>query len=149
MLHLSGSSPERSKPPPWRLGLCHGPRTGQIHVHRQDRRTLVNGAQERLDELVAARDQMEQLVRAIVAIGSDLDLDVTLQRLVNAATELSGARYGALGVCAPDGALGSFVRAGIGNETAHRLAALPVGDGLRVDDVSAHPQAARLYGQDP
>jgi serine phosphatase RsbU (regulator of sigma subunit)/anti-sigma regulatory factor (Ser/Thr protein kinase) len=105
--------------------------------------------QERVDELVAARDQMEQLIRAIVAIGSDLDLDVTLQRLVNAAKELSGARYGALGVRAADGTMGSFVRAGIGNETARRLADLPVGDGLRVDDLSAHPQAARLSGHAP
>ena len=108
----------------------------------------MSDAQERLDELVAARDQMEQLVRAIVAIGSDLDLDVTLQRLVNAARELSGARYGALGVCASDGALVSFVHAGIDNDQARRLGDLPIGEGLRIDDLSAHPHAARLHGQD-
>lgn len=106
-------------------------------------------AHERLDELVAARDQMEQLVRAIVAIGSDLDLDVTLQRLVNAAKELSGARYGALGVRAADGALVSFVHAGIDNDQARRLGDLPVGEGLRIDDLNAHPLAARLHRQGP
>src|SRR3954453_3652594 len=133
---LPGSKPKKVRA--WRLGWCDGLRTGQIRVHWKGRRERVSGMQERVGELVAARDQMEQLVRAIVAIGSDLDLDVTLQRLVNAAKELSGARYGALGVGAADGTMGAFIRAGIGNETAHRLADLPVGDGLRVDDVSAH-----------
>ena len=50
---------------------------------------------EQLDELVAARDQLEKLVRVIVGIGSDLDLDVTLHRIVNAAMELTDAPYGA------------------------------------------------------
>ena len=72
-----------------------------------------------------------------------------MHRLVNAARELSGARYGALGVRASDGTLVSFVHAGIDNDTARRLGDLPVGEGLRVDDLSAHPQAAGLHGQDP
>ena len=47
---------------------------------------------EQHDELVAARDQMQHLVRVIVDIGSDLDLDVMLHRIVNAAMELTAAR---------------------------------------------------------
>jgi len=105
--------------------------------------------QGRLDELVAARDQMEQLVRVIVEIGSDLDLDVTLHRIVNAAMELTGAPYGALGIRASDGTLVSFVHAGIDDDTARRLGDLPVGEGLRVDDLSAHPQATGLHAHDP
>ena len=101
------------------------------------------------DELVAARDQMEQLMRAIVEIGSDLDLDVTLHRIVNAAVELTGARYGALGVRASDGTVASFVHAGIDDDTAQRLGDLPVGEGFRVDDLRALPQAARLRAHDP
>jgi hypothetical protein len=58
----------------------------------QGRREPAGRVHEQLDELVAARDQMEQLVRIVVEIGSDLDLDVTLQRIVNAAIELTGAR---------------------------------------------------------
>ena len=76
---------------------------------------------EQLDELVAARDQMEKLVRVIVEIGSDLDLDVTLHRIVNGAMELTDARYGALGIRASDGTLASFVHAGIDDDTARRL----------------------------
>lgn len=99
----------------------------------------------RADELAAALDQMERLVRAIVEIGSDLDLNVTLQRIVSAAMELAGARYGALGIRASDGALVSFVRAGIDEDTARRLGELQVGEGPRVDDLSAHPQGAGLH----
>jgi serine phosphatase RsbU (regulator of sigma subunit)/anti-sigma regulatory factor (Ser/Thr protein kinase)/transcriptional regulator with GAF, ATPase, and Fis domain len=102
-----------------------------------------------LDELVAARDQMEQLVRVIVEIGSDLDLDVMLQRIVNAAMELTGARYGALGIRGSDGTLVSFVHTGIDGDTARRLGDLPVGEGVRVDDLSSHPQVTGLHAHDP
>lgn len=72
-------------------------------------REPMSRVREQLDELLAARDQMAQLVRVIVEIGSDLDLDVTLRRIVSAAMELTGARYGALGIRGSDGALASFV----------------------------------------
>ena len=104
---------------------------------------------EQLDELVAARDQMEHLVRIIVEIGSDLDLDVTLHRIVNAAMELTGARYGTLGIRTSDGTLASFVHAGIDDDMARRLGDLSVGEGLRVDDLSVHPQAAGLHAHNP
>lgn len=102
-----------------------------------------------VDELRASRDQLEQLVRLIVEIGSDLDLDVTLHRIVNAAMKLTGARYGALGIRGSDGTLASFVQAGMPDATAKRLADLPVGDGLRIDDLADHPQAAGLLAQGP
>ncbi len=104
---------------------------------------------EQHDELVAARDQMQNLVRVIVDIGSDLDLDVTLHRIVNAAMELTGARYGALGIRGSDGTLASFVCTGIDDNTARRLGDLPVGEGLRVDDLCAYPQATGLHAHDP
>lgn len=115
----------------------------------QGRRELVGQMHDQLDELVAARDQMEQLVQVIVELGSDLDLDVTLHRVLKAAMELTGARYAALGIRAPDGSLVSFVHAGIDGDAARRLGDLPVGDGLRVDDLSADPQTAGLPAQDP
>jgi hypothetical protein len=86
----------------------------------QGRRELVSRLHEQLDELVAARDQMEQLVRVIAEIGSDLDLDVTLRRIVRAAMELTDARYGALGIRGADGTLVSFIHAGIDDNTTRR-----------------------------
>ncbi|MDT5145603.1 MAG: hypothetical protein QOC58_248 [Mycobacterium sp.] len=113
------------------------------------RRELVSRVHEQLDDLVAARDQMEQLVRVIVEIGSDLDLDVTLHRVVDGAMELTGAQYGALGIRAADNSLVSFIHAGIDEETARGLGEIPVGEGFRVDDVSALPEAAGLHAHDP
>ncbi|WP_369827688.1 SpoIIE family protein phosphatase [Mycobacterium sp. E2989] len=110
---------------------------------------MVSQIHEQLDELVEARDQMEQLVRVISEIGSDLDLDVTLHRIVKGAMELTGCRFAALGIRAPDGLLASFVCAGIDDLTARQLGDLPIGDGLRLADVSAHPQAGALQAHDP
>lgn len=93
---------------------------------------------EQLDELSASRDRMERLLRIIVDLGSDLDLDVTLQRIVKAAMELAGARYGALGVYGSSGSLVSFIQEGIDAETARRLGDLPVEEALRVDDLTAY-----------
>src|ERR1700753_2735697 len=100
---------------------------GESRFTWQGRRELVSRMHQQLDDLVAARDQMEQLVQVIVDIGSNLNLDVTLRRIVDAAMELTGARYGALGIRAPDGTMASFVCAGIDDDTARLLCDLPVG----------------------
>ncbi|BBY17778.1 SpoIIE family protein phosphatase [Mycolicibacterium litorale] len=104
---------------------------------------------EQLDELAAARHQLEQLVRVIVEISSDLDLDVTLHRIVSAAIELTGARCGALGIRGTDGELISFLRHGLDDDAVRRLSALPVGDGLRIDDLLASPYASEPVGDVP
>jgi signal transduction histidine kinase len=107
---------------------------------------------EQLDELLAARDQMEQLLRVIVEIGSDLDLDATLRRIILAAKELTSAPYGALAVRDADGTLLSFVHAGIDEVTSERIGHLPVGKGvlgvslvetpaLRLENLTRHPAA--------
>jgi signal transduction histidine kinase len=95
---------------------------------------------------------MERLLRVIVGLASDLDLEATLRRIVTAAMELTGAGYGALGVLGPDGTLVSFLHSGMDDATAARIGHLPVGKGvlgvlldepqpLRLDDLSAHPAA--------
>ena len=107
-------------------------------------REPVSRVNEQFGELLAAHDQMEQLVRVIVEIGSDLDLNVTLQRIVSGAIELTGARYGALGILGSDGTLVSFIHAGIDENTARRLGGIQIGEGLRLDDLSDHPQGTEL-----
>ena len=91
---------------------------------------LVSRMHQQLDELLVARDQMEQLLRVIVEIGSDLDLDATLRRIILAARELTSAPYGALAVRDPDGTLLSFVHEGIDADTVRRIGHLPVGKGV-------------------
>jgi signal transduction histidine kinase len=113
-------------------------------------RGLVGRMHEQLDELLAARDQMEQLLRVIVDIGSNLEnLDVTLHGIVKAAMELADARYGALGVYRSDGSLVSFIREGIDADATQRLAGLPMSKPLRVDDLTAYLRANGLPRQDP
>ena len=115
-------------------------------------RGLVSRMHEQLDELLAARDQMEQLLRVIVEIGAGLDLEATLHRIIGAARRLTSAPYGALAVRDPDGNLLSFVHEGMDAETVSRIGHLPFGKGLlslslldtpalRMDDLTAHPAA--------
>jgi serine phosphatase RsbU (regulator of sigma subunit) len=113
-------------------------------------RERMNRMREQHDDLVVAgRHPIEQLLRVIIEVGSDLDLDVTLHRIVVGAMELTGARYGALGVRASDGTFTSFVRAGIDDKTARLLGGLQIGEGLRVDDLSSGPQAIERPAQEP
>lgn len=115
-------------------------------------RGLLSTMHTQLDELLAARDQMERLLHLIVQIGSDLDLDATLRRIIRAAKDLTRAPYGALAVRDPDGALLAFIHDGIDADTARRIGHLPVGKGvlsvslldtpvLRLDDLTSHPAA--------
>ena len=53
--------------------------------------------QSRLQAILATRDRMHGLLEAVVAIGSGLDLESTLKRIVEAAVRLVDAQYGALG----------------------------------------------------
>ncbi|MBV8347793.1 MAG: GAF domain-containing sensor histidine kinase [Mycolicibacterium sp.] len=105
-----------------------------------------------LDELVAARHQMGQLLQLAVEIGSDLELDAVLHRIITSAMSMTGARYGALGVWGQDGTLASFVHTGVDPETVRRIGRLPAGKGvlglllnraepLRLDDLTEHPAA--------
>jgi len=76
-------------------------------------------------------DRLRALVEAGVAIASELSLDALLQRLVEKAAELTGARYAALGVI-DRGASGleRFVTTGIDAETHTAIGALPRGRGI-------------------
>ena len=52
---------------------------------------------------VPEQDRLKAIVDAGVALASELSLDAVLQRIVEAAAELTGARYAALGVLNPSG----------------------------------------------
>ena len=87
-------------------------------------RGLIGQIHAQLDDLSAAREQTELLVQVIIGLTSDLDLDATLNRIVTAAMELTGARYGALGVRGPDGNLISFLHAGMDDATVSQIGRL-------------------------
>jgi signal transduction histidine kinase len=99
-------------------------------------------------------DRTRALVEAGIALSSELSLDAVLQRLVEAAAGLTGARYAALGVLDPSGEqLERFVTAGVDEETRAAIGGLPRGRGilgvlirdpkpLRLHDLRADPRAA-------
>lgn len=91
------------------------------------------------------------LLGAFTAISSDLDLHSVLSRIIVSATELTGARYGALGVIGGhDDRLVEFITTGLDDHTRELIGDLPAGRGIlrllidepeviRLDDLSAHP----------
>jgi signal transduction histidine kinase len=99
------------------------------------------------------RDGDRRLIEAGMALVSELSLDAVLLRIVELAVDLTGARYGALGVLTPDGgSIEEFITVGI---TADQRAALgdpPTGHGLlgalirearplRIPDIGADPRS--------
>lgn len=98
-------------------------------------------------------DDLRRLISAVMSLGSDLELPVVLRRLTETATELVGARYGALGVLSADRAhLASFVTVGLSAAEHAEIGELPKGHGilgllivdpkpLRLPDLTAHPES--------
>ena len=105
-------------------------------------------------DVVRVRDRFEHLLSAGVEIFSQHTLTAVLQQVVDAAREVVGARYAALGVLSPDGAsLSEFVTSGMTVEERAKIGAAPQGHGLlgviihqpkaiRVPDIAEHPQSA-------
>src|ERR1700735_1871120 len=81
---------------------------------------LLAELQVRLDGVRATRDRARALLEAVVAVGSNLDLETVLRRIVEAAAGLVGARYGALGVVGEHGSLAEFILGGLGGGRTRR-----------------------------
>ncbi len=107
----------------------------------------------RVDEIMDSQERLRALLDAVVGIGADLDLTSTLDRIVTAACELAGARYGALGVSATtaSGWCGSSPAASPTNRSP-RSGRYPEGHGilgllidypepLRLNDLAEHPRS--------
>ena len=98
---------------------------------------------DRAQEVMRTQGRLRGLLRANQLIAGDLSLEVVLRRIVQAAQELVGARYAALGVIGPEGGLIEFVHVGMPEDVVTRIGALPQGKGLLgalIDD----PQPIRL-----
>ena len=89
------------------------PALGLTPLSRVHLDELLQELLERVGEVVASRERLRALLDAVVAIGADLDVPSTLERIVVAACRLVGARYGALGVIGEDRHLVEFITHGI------------------------------------
>ena len=72
----------------------------------------------------------EALNDAVLAIAAEHAVEPVLQKLVNAARELAGARYAAIGVPDGDGGFARFITSGMSDELVASLGALPRQHGL-------------------
>ena len=116
-------------------------------------RELLAEVQDRIESIVSGtRERMDALLDAVVAVSSGLELDSTLRAIVQAAKDLVGAQYGALGVLGEGGMLSRFVHVGIDDDTRQLIGPLPTGHGvlgvviedakpLRLADLSQHPMS--------
>lgn len=104
------------------------------------------------DELLDTRERINGLLGAVVALAQDLSLEAVLDRVVQSACVLVGARYGALGVIGEDRNLSHFITVGIDEEGIRSAGDLPTGHGvlgllireptpLRLHDLGRHPRA--------
>ncbi len=99
------------------------------------------------------QDRLRALLEAGITLTSELSLDAVLQKLVETAGMLTGARYAALGVIDPTGTeLERFLTHGIDPETHAAIGDLPRGRGilgvlireatpLRLNDISEDPRS--------
>jgi signal transduction histidine kinase len=84
-----------------------------------------------VDALSLTEARLRALFAAGLAVTSELSLDALLHRLVEAAAELTGARYAALGVIDASGSeLERFLTHGIDTDTRAEIGALPRGRGI-------------------
>ncbi|GAA2802232.1 GAF domain-containing protein [Streptomyces showdoensis] len=99
--------------------------------------------------------RLPMLLEAVLGVGSELELRSTLQHLVETATQLTGARYGALGVVDPERrTVTELYTSGLSEEQRGRIGRLPDGHtglvgvlvqearSVRLDDAAADPRSA-------
>jgi signal transduction histidine kinase len=103
---------------------------------------LIDELQVRLVSVRSSRDRVQQLLEAVVAIGSGLDLEQALARIVAAAASLVDAQYGALGVIGPDERLTRFITVGLSEEQITAIGPYPQGHGL-LGELIRHPEPLR------
>ena len=103
-------------------------------------------------EPTVGRDRTELLIEAGLTLASELSLDEVLQRIVELSVDITGARYGALGVLGDDGRIEEFVTQGISVEGRAAIGDPPTGHGLlgviitearplRMQDIAADPRS--------
>ncbi|MBL3808027.1 PP2C family protein-serine/threonine phosphatase [Streptomyces sp. BRB081] len=111
---------------------------------------------EQMHALAQAQLRLQGLLEAVLSITGELELPAVLRRIVRTAMDLSGARYGALGVLDEEGEfLAEFVPLGLNSQELANLSGveLPHGRGLlghlihhpeplRVAEIADHPQSA-------
>jgi signal transduction histidine kinase len=99
-----------------------------------------------------ASNRLRRLVEGAAAVAGQTDLHAVLTTTVEIGMELTGARYGALGVVGDDGGLIDFLHRGLSDAEANAISHQPEGLGVlgtitrkaetvRLADISEHPDS--------
>ncbi len=103
--------------------------------------------------LVERTELLAALHHAGLSLSSELSLGPLLQKFVDIAREITGSRYGALGVLGPDGRIEEFITSGLTAEERAAIGPVPQGHGLlgviltknavlRLEDLTEDPRSA-------
>ena len=84
----------------------------------------------RADEMRGTHQRLHKLLQANRAVVEELDLRTVLHRVLDAAVDLVGARYGAVAVLDDDGRVTEFIHVGMDDETVAGIGHVPEGCGL-------------------
>lgn len=101
---------------------------------------------------ILASNRLRRLVEGAAAVAGQTDLHAVLTTTVEIGMELTGARYGALGVVGDDGALVEFLHRGLDDGVATAIGHGPEGLGVlgtitregatvRLPEISEHPES--------
>ncbi|MEO7069522.1 MAG: GAF domain-containing protein [Nostocoides sp.] len=119
---------------------------------------LLAELRSRASSALRSQERLRDLLSAVVAVTTDLELSEVLGRIVDSAITLVDARYAALGVLSNDGSyLVQFITRGVTEEERALIGDLPRGHGVlgllirhphpqRLDDIGSHPDS---YGFPP
>ncbi|MDN4596806.1 GAF domain-containing protein [Leifsonia virtsii] len=115
---------------------------------------------EQANRVLQTQGRLRTLMRANSAVVSHLELPTVLRTIVEAAVDLVGAHYGALGVIAETGGLEQFIHVGMPQADVERIGHLPEGHGLlgaliddprpiRIDSIADDPRSAGFPAHHP
>jgi signal transduction histidine kinase len=110
--------------------------------------------------MAGIHERYERLLETGLALAAELSLPAALQRIVELAAELTGARYGALGVLGRDGRISEFITTGVTATERAAIGHIPVGRGilgvliddarpLRLHDIAADPRSVGFPANHP
>jgi len=110
---------------------------------RSELEQAISDLVEKANRVLDTQGRLRQLLVATRAVGDALELPIVLRRIAQAAVDLVGAQYGALGVIGVDGDLEQFIHVGLDEESAARIGDLPRGRGI-LGAVISDPTPIRL-----
>ncbi|MCF2533311.1 GAF domain-containing sensor histidine kinase [Yinghuangia soli] len=130
--------PDKAEPAGPAVPRAHAP------IPRMRLDELLDELQAHIGVVRSSRDRVHTLLEAVLAVGSDLDLETVLRRIVESAVSLVDAQYGALGVIGDEESLSRFLPVGMDPQTITNIGPFPAGRGI-LGLVIRDPHPVRLH----